>query len=181
MRILETEIRDLLIIEPKLYADNRGIFFESYQEKKYFESGLEYYFVQDNFSSSEKGVLRGLHFQIKKPQGKLVSVINGEVLDVALDLRISSPTFGQHQSVVLSSQNRRQLFVPPGFAHGFLVLSAYADFHYKCTDYYDPADEAGILWNDGELNIDWGSGNPILSEKDAALPTFSEFRESVSG
>lgn len=180
MKILGTRIKDLLIIEPKLYSDNRGEFFESYQQRKYFESGLRYKFVQDNFSSSKKGVLRGLHFQQCKPQGKLVSVISGEVLDVALDLRIDSATFGQHLSVVLSSQNRRQLFVPPGFAHGFLVLSECAVFHYKCTDFYDPVDEAGILWNDAELNIDWGCYDPILSEKDANLPTFSQFVESVS-
>lgn len=177
MNVTETNIEGLLIIEPRIFADDRGYFFECYQEKKYFQNGVPYKFVQDNRSSSKKDVLRGLHFQKTKPQGKLVSVNKGEVLDVALDLRLDSATFGQHESVILSADNHRQFFIPPGFAHGFLVLSERAEFFYKCTDYYDPSDEAGLLWNDRDLNIDWGNESPILSRKDSALPTFSEFLE----
>lgn len=177
MNIIETKIADLLVIEPKIFTDDRGYFFESYQEEKYFQNGVPYKFVQDNRSSSKKGVLRGLHFQKNKPQGKLVSVTNGEVLDVALDLRLDSTTFGQHESVILSGDNHRQFFIPPGFAHGFLVLSEEAEFYYKCTDYYDPSDEAGLVWDDKDLNIDWGNASPNLSRKDSVLPTFAEFME----
>lgn len=179
MKIIETKIKDLIIIEPKVYSDGRGYFFETYQEQRYKENGIPYKFVQDNRSKSIKGVLRGLHFQKTKPQGKLVSVTSGEVLDVAVDLRINSETFGSYESVVLTGDNKRQFFVPPGFAHGFLVLSDTAEFTYKCTDYYDPADEGGIIWNDPELAIDWGDISPTLSNKDQSLLTFSEFKSKV--
>lgn len=175
MNVIKTKIEDLLIIEPKYFGDARGYFFESYQEQKYIEIGIPYKFVQDNRSRSIKGVLRGLHFQKTKPQGKLVSVLSGEVLDVAVDLRPDSKTFGQHEAVILSEENNRQLFVPPGFAHGFLVLSEVADFYYKCTDYYDPSDEGGLIWNDKDLAIEWGVKCPTLSEKDSILSTFKEY------
>lgn len=178
MKVIKTKIKDLLIIEPKFFGDARGYFFESYQEKKYIEIGIPYTFVQDNRSRSVKGVLRGLHFQKTKPQGKLVSVLSGEVLDVAVDLRPDSETFGQHEAVILSGENNRQLFVPPGFAHGFLVLSEIADFYYKCTDYYDPSDEGGLIWDDKDLAIEWGIKNPALSEKDCILSTFKEYLNS---
>jgi dTDP-4-dehydrorhamnose 3,5-epimerase len=176
MKTIHTKIKDLLIIEPKVYGDERGYFFETYQEKRYKENGIPYTFVQDNRSKSTKGVLRGLHFQKTKPQGKLVSVTSGEVLDVAVDLRTTSETFGSYEAVVLSGKNKRQLFVPPGFAHGFLVLSDTAEFTYKCTDYYDPKDEGGIFWNDPELAIDWGVASPSLSDKDEKLTSFNEYK-----
>ena len=179
MRVIKTNIEGLLIIEPEIFVDIRGYFFESFNEKRYRESGIPYSFVQDNCSRSSQGVLRGLHFQKTKPQGKLVSVISGVVLDVAVDLRPKSNTFGFHKAVVLSSENKRQFFVPPGFAHGFFVMSEMAEFNYKCTNYYDPNDEAGILWNDRELAIDWKVKNPLLSEKDKNLMTFSEYRKSI--
>lgn len=174
MKVLKSKIAGLLIVEPRLFGDERGYFYESYQEKKYFANGIPYKFVQDNRSRSSKGVLRGLHFQKNKPQGKLVTVTNGEVLDVAVDLRPNSKTFGLHETFYLSGENHKQLFVPPGFAHGFVVLSDTADFSYKCTDYYEPTDEGGVLWNDSDLNIDWGIEKPIISEKDMNLPSFKE-------
>lgn len=176
MKVIETKIKDLIIIEPKVFGDERGYFFETYQEQRYKDNGVPYTFVQDNRSKSTKGVLRGLHFQKTKPQGKLVSVTSGEVLDVAVDLRSNSETFGCYESVVLTGGNKRQLFVPPGFAHGFLVLSDTAEFTYKCTDYYDPLDEGGIIWNDPELAIDWGILSPSLSNKDAFLTSFSDYK-----
>lgn len=176
MKTIQTKIKDLLIIEPKVFGDERGYFFETYQAKRYKENGIPHTFVQDNRSMSTKGVLRGLHFQISKPQGKLVSVISGEVLDVAVDLRADSKTFGLSEAVLLSGDNKRQLFIPPGFAHGFLVLSDIAEFTYKCTDYYDPNDEGGIIWNDPGLAIDWGIKNPSLSDKDSRLWTFDEYK-----
>ena len=145
MKVIKTKISNLLIIEPKKFGDERGYFFESYQEEKYFQNGIPYKFVQDNCSSSTKGVLRGLHFKKNKPQGKLVSVTSGEILDIAVDLRSESKTFGQHESVILSGDNHRQFLIPPGFAHGFLVLSKKAGFYYKCTDCYDASDEAGLI------------------------------------
>lgn len=176
MKVIKTTIKDLLIIEPKVFNDERGYFFEAYHERRYKENGIPYTFVQDNRSMSIKNVLRGLHFQKTKPQGKLVSVISGEVLDVAVDLRKNSPTFGYHEAVFLTGKNHRQLFVPPGFAHGFVVISDVAEFNYKCTDYYDPDDEGGIIWNDPELAIDWKIATPALSEKDKDLLTFAEYK-----
>jgi dTDP-4-dehydrorhamnose 3,5-epimerase len=163
------EIPDVLIIEPKVFGDQRGFFFESFNQEAFNQvTGLKANFVQDNHSRSAKGVLRGLHYQIQQPQGKLVRVVSGEVLDVAVDIRRSSPTFGRAVSVLLSGDNHKQLWVPPGFAHGFVVLTETADFLYKTTDYYAPAFERCILWNDPVLGIDWQLAElPKLSGKDA--------------
>jgi len=176
MKVIKTTIEDLLIIEPKVFGDERGYFFEAHHDKRYKENGIPYTFVQDNRSMSTKGVLRGLHFQKTKPQGKLVSVTSGQVLDIAVDLRPNSTTFGCHEAVLLTGENRRQLFVPPGFAHGFSVISNVAEFSYKCTDYYDPNDEGGIIWNDTQLAIDWKVKNPSLSEKDKDQLTLAEYQ-----
>lgn len=164
-----------MIIEPKVFRDERGFFLETFQSIKYDDlAGITLPFVQDNYSRSSKGVLRGLHFQKTKPQGKLVRVVRGEVYDVAVDLRKNSNTFCQWESVVLSEHNQKQLWVPPGFAHGFLVLSETADFDYKCTDFYDPSDEGAILWNDQNLDISWPIEKPILSFKDANAPSLTD-------
>ncbi len=169
MQVIQTAIADLLIIEPKVFGDARGFFFESFNQKA-FESitGRSVNFVQDNHSRSAQHVLRGLHYQIKQPQGKLVRVVAGEVFDVAVDIRKSSPTFGLWAGVVLSAENKRMLWVPEGFAHGFVVLSAYAEFLYKTTNYWAPEYERSILWNDPDLAIDWhlDQNAPILSKKD---------------
>lgn len=168
MNVIETSLQGCVIIEPTVYGDERGFFLETFQTEKYAAvAGIHTPFVQDNHSRSTRGVLRGLHFQKTKPQGKLVRVVRGEVFDVAVDLRKGSTTFGRWEGVILSENNKRQFWVPPGFAHGFLVLSEIADFEYKCTDYYDPSDEGCVLWNDPALNIDWPLGKPILSHKDA--------------
>ena len=168
MNIIRTKLKDCVIIEPKLFSDARGFFIETFQADRYANlANINLPFVQDNHSHSSKGVLRGLHFQKTKPQGKLVRVVHGEVYDVAVDLRHDSPTFGQWEAVILTEENKTQFWVPPGFAHGFLVLSDTADFEYKCTDYYDPSDEVSILWNDPDLNISWPITSPILSDKDA--------------
>ena len=172
-----------MIIEPKVFGDERGFFLETFQADRYREqAGIDLTFVQDNHSRSQKGVLRGLHFQKTKPQGKLVRVVRGEVFDVAVDIRKGSPSFGQWEGVVLSEENKRQFWVPPGFAHGFLVLSDVADFEYKCTDYYDPSDEGSLAWNDTVLAIKWPSivGAEIqLSGKDSAAPSFSALKAEL--
>lgn len=170
MKVEKTKINDCLIIHPSVHGDDRGLFFESYQRERYYQAGINGEFVQDNFSRSSYGVLRGLHFQKTKPQGKLVHVTKGRVFDVAVDLREGSPTYGEHEAVVLDAENRIQFYVPPGFAHGFCVLSDTAEFVYKCTDYYDPEDEGGIIWNDAQLGINWPIETPLLSEKDSLLP-----------
>ena len=168
MKVINTKLKDCVIIEPKVFGDDRGFFLEIFQAERYSQLvGINLPFVQDNHSRSSSGVLRGLHFQKTKPQGKLVRVVRGEVYDVALDIRKGSPTFGQWEGVILSEENKRQFWVPPGFAHGFLVLSDTADFEYKCTDYYDPSDEGSVLWNDPDLNIPWPIDDPNLSNKDA--------------
>lgn len=176
MNIVATQIADVLIIEPKVFGDSRGFFFESFNARDFAnQTGVDAVFVQDNHSRSQQGVLRGLHYQVESPQGKLVRVVQGEVLDVAVDLRRSSPTCGQWVAVRLSAENQRQLWVPPGFAHGFLVLSAAADFLYKTTDYYSPAAERCIRWDDPQLAIDWGlQGQPSLSAKDQAGKRFMD-------
>ena len=168
MKVIPTKIKDVLIIKPQVYGDERGFFLESFNAHKFAtETGVTLDFVQDNHSRSSKNVLRGLHYQIQQPQGKLVRVVIGEVLDVAVDIRKSSPTFGQWVSCILSEQNKKQFWVPPGFAHGFVVLSDTADFLYKTTDYYAPQYERSLLWNDPELGIDWQiTTEPILSVKD---------------
>jgi dTDP-4-dehydrorhamnose 3,5-epimerase len=170
LNVIATHLPDVLIIEPKVFGDDRGFFYESFNARAFAEAtGCMVQFVQDNHSRSAKGVLRGLHYQIEQSQGKLVRVTAGEVLDVAVDIRRSSPTFGQWASVRLSGQNHRQLWIPPGFAHGFVVLSESADFLYKTTDYYAPSAERCIRWDDPELAIDWElQGAPVLSAKDQA-------------
>jgi dTDP-4-dehydrorhamnose 3,5-epimerase len=174
MQVKTTEIPDVLIIEPRVFGDDRGFFYESYNHRAFVQStGISPEFVQDNHSKSARGVLRGLHYQIKQPQAKLVRVIAGEVFDVAVDLRRSSPTFGRWTGAILSAQNNRQLWIPEGFAHGFLVLSDSAEFLYKTTDYYAPEHERCIIWNDAQLNIAWPPGVEImLSAKDQAGVSF---------
>jgi dTDP-4-dehydrorhamnose 3,5-epimerase len=176
MNIIATGIPEVLIIEPKVFGDERGFFFESYNQRQWEEkTGLMTRFVQDNHSRSAKGVLRGLHYQIRQPQGKLVRCVLGEVFDVAVDLRKKSPTFGKWVGALLSAENKLQMWVPEGFAHGFLVLSEAAEFLYKTTDYYAPEYERSIIWNDPELGIDWPlEGVPVLSGKDAEAPLFSK-------
>ena len=174
MKITETKLAGVLIIEPKIFGDSRGFFKETFQAERYREAGIEYTFVQDNYSRSQKGVLRGLHFQITKPQGKLVSCPKGAVFDVAVDFDPGSNTYGQYVGVELTEENHKQLWVPPGYAHGFCVLSETADFQYKCTDYYDPSDEGGVIWNDPDVAIEWPITHPSLSSKDALLPTLTQ-------
>ena len=176
MKAIPTTIKDLLIIEPKIFGDDRGFFFESYNQRKFAELiGREVEFVQDNHSRSVKNVLRGLHYQIRQPQGKLVRVVQGSVLDVAVDIRKSSPTFGQHVTVELSAENKRMLWIPEGFAHGFVVLSDTAEFLYKTTDYWHPEHERSILWNDPALAINWKiKPPPSLSGKDAQGVLFKD-------
>jgi len=175
MEVTPTKLPEVLLIEPQVFSDTRGLFKETYQRERYVAAGITSEFVQDNFSRSCRGTLRGLHYQLHEPQGKLVQVFRGEILDVAVDLRRSSETFGQHVSVVLSESNHRQLYIPPGFAHGFYVLSEVAEFSYKCSDYYHPEHEQTLLWNDSELGIDWQiEGEPVLSEKDQQGATLRE-------
>ena len=169
MNIINTSLNDCIIIEPKVFGDDRGFFLETFHSSRYKKlAGIDLPFVQDNHSRSSKAVLRGLHFQKTKPQGKLVRVVKGEVFDVAVDIRKDSSSYGKWESVVLSEKNKKQFWIPPGFTHGFMVLSDIADFEYKCTDFYDPSDEGSILWNDPDLDINWPLANPILSEKDAS-------------
>ncbi len=175
MKFTPTEIPDVVIIEPRVFSEERGFFMETWQSRKFAEGGLDLNFVQDNHSKSRQGVLRGLHYQVEQTQGKLVRVTAGEVYDVAVDLRRGSPHFGKWVGVTLSEENKRQLWVPPGFAHGFYVTSDTAEFLYKCTDFYAPEHERSILWNDATLGIDWplvGGAAPILSPKDAAGVAF---------
>ena len=171
----ETKIKGVYIIDVKTYGDERGYFMETYKESDFAAAGLDYKFVQDNQSSSKKGVLRGLHFQKTHPQAKLVRVLSGEVFDVAVDLRKNSETYGKWAGVLLSAENHRQFMIPRGFAHGFLVVSDYAEFAYKCDDFYHPNDEGGIMWNDPDIGIDWGDvSGVILSEKDKKHPLLKD-------
>lgn len=179
MKIIKTKLKDCVIIEPKVFGDERGFFMETYQEKRYINAGIKERFVQDNRSSSTQNVLRGLHFQKTKPQGKLVTVTHGEVFDVAVDLRADSATFGKYEAIILSGENKLQFYVPPGFAHGFCVLSKSAEFQYKCTDYYDPSDESGLRWDDPRINIEWPLKNPLLSEKDKLQPLLDEIENNI--
>lgn len=175
MNIIDTKIKGAVIIEPAVFGDSRGFFLETYQAQRYLDQvGIDQPFVQDNHSRSAKGVLRGLHYQKTKPQGKLVRVVRGEVFDVGVDLRRASPTFGCWQGVWLSEDNHRQLWLPPGLAHGFVVTSESADFEYKCTSYYDPEDEGCLIWNDPHVGIEWPLDNPLLSDKDKAGLSFKE-------
>lgn len=170
MNVIETDLPEVLIIEPKLFGDQRGFFLETYQFERYAQSGVAQPFIQDNLSRSRHGVLRGLHLQNPGTQGKLVTALRGRVLDVAVDVRVGSPNFGRHVAVELSEDNRRQLWLPRGFAHGFAVLSETADFFYKCDALYSPKDEISIRWNDPAIGIDWGLADPSLSAKDADAP-----------
>lgn len=180
MNVIETKLPGVLIVEPKVFGDERGFFMESWNGARYEEAGIpgaELSFVQDNLSYSARGVLRGLHFQNPRPQGKLVSVLQGEVFDVAVDIRVGSPTFGEWTGATLSADNRRQLYIPPDFAHGFLVTGEAALFHYKCTDYYAPDAEGTVLWNDPEIGIEWPVESPTLSGKDGAASPLSQIPE----
>lgn len=174
MEKLKTNITDLKLFSPKVFHDKRGYFFEFHKQSLSKELEIPELFVQENLSRSYKGVLRGLHFQLKRPQGKLVTVLSGEVLDIAVDLRPNSPTFMKSESVILSSENRRFFYIPPGFAHGFITLSESADFYYKCTDVYDPTDDRGVIWSDSSLKIKWPEIDKNVSEKDSSLPTVNE-------
>jgi len=176
MNVLKTDLPEVLILEPRLFGDQRGFFLETYQFARYVDVGLKRPFVQDNLSRSAYGVLRGLHLQNPSTQGKLVSAMRGRVLDVAVDVRIGSPNFGRHVAVELSEENRRQVWVPRGFAHGFAVLSETADFFYKCDDLYSPKDEISVRWDDPAIGIDWGIENPSLSAKDAAAPLLADVK-----
>jgi dTDP-4-dehydrorhamnose 3,5-epimerase len=182
MKVVRTAPEGIMIIEPQVYRDSRGYFLETYQADRYYNAGFPESFVQDNLSFSTKGTLRGLHFQIQRPQAKLVQAVTGEIFDAAVDIRPGSKTFGQWAGVLLSEQNKRQVFIPAGFAHGFCVLSASAHFLYKCTEFYNPDDEGGIIWSDPSIGIDWPIGEPIISEKDRAFPSLSElFPDRLSG
>jgi dTDP-4-dehydrorhamnose 3,5-epimerase len=174
MQVIATDIADVRIIESQVFKDDRGYFLESYHASRFESGGLPDAFVQDNLSYSVKNTLRGLHFQVTQPQAKLVQVISGEIFDVALDIRPASATFGRWVSVHLSEHNKRQVYIPAGFAHGFCVLSDSARVFYKCSDYYDPHDEGGILWSDPAIAIDWPIAHPLVSEKDACLPVMSD-------
>ena len=177
MNIITTSLEGVLIIEPKVFEDNRGFFMETYNQKRYIEAGINTIFVQDNLSYSIRGTVRGLHYQIRHPQAKLVQVITGEIFDVVVDIRPGSATFGQWAGVHLSDNNRRQLFIPEGFAHGFCVLSEAAHFLYKCSDFYVLDDEGGILWSDPGIGIKWPIKDPIISEKDKQYPDLSDVSE----
>ena len=174
IKFTRMRVPDVILVEPPFFEDARGFFLETYHTEKYARGGVTGTFVQCNRSYSVKGVLRGLHLQLAHPQGKLVSVIEGEVFDVAVDVRKGSPSFKQWVGVVLSGDNFKQMYIPPGFAHGFCTLSEYAHLQYQCTDFYDPAGELGIIWNDPEIGIEWPLADPILSKKDSALPLFKE-------
>ena len=176
MNVVQTKLPGVLLIEPKVFGDHRGFFLETYNARRYKEAGIEVPFVQDNHSRSIRGTLRGLHFQLTKPQAKLLWVVSGEVFDVAVDVRPGSATFGKWFGATLSAENKKQIFVPAGFAHGFAVISDIAEVYYKCSDFYDPKDEGGILWNDPQLAIDWPLREPLLSQKDAALPALANAR-----
>ncbi len=177
LRIVKTDIPDVLIVEPDVFGDERGFFKEVYHEKKYISAGIRARFNQDNHSRSVKGVLRGLHYQLKNPQAKLVFVLKGSVFDVAVDIRLGSPWFGKWTGTVLTQDNHRQMFIPEGFAHGFCVLGETADFIYKCSSFFDPDDDRGILWSDPQIDINWNVHNPVVSEKDRALPLLCDVPE----
>ncbi len=174
LSIIQTKLPGVVQIESKRFEDNRGFFMETYHQKRYVQAGIEKVFVQDNHSHSHKHILRGLHYQLQHPQGKLIYAARGEIFDVAVDIRRGSPTFRQWVGAILSSQNGRQMYIPEGFAHGFLVLSETADVIYKCTDLYAPGDEYGIRWNDPQINIQWPAGVPVLSEKDSRNPVLKD-------
>jgi dTDP-4-dehydrorhamnose 3,5-epimerase len=177
LKFIETDIPGVVIIEPAVFNDGRGYFLETYHYNKYSEKGLDLNFVQDNHSHSVKGTLRGLHYQLNHAQGKLMYAVKGEIFDVAVDIRRGSPDFGKWTGVILSGENKRQLFLPPGFAHGFCVMSEEADIIYKCTDFYAPDDEYGIIWDDPEVGIDWPITDPNLSDKDSKFKKIKNIPE----
>jgi dTDP-4-dehydrorhamnose 3,5-epimerase len=174
MKVIETKLPSVVVLEPDVYGDRRGFFLETWNRKRYEEVGICETFVQDNVSLSKQGILRGLHFQNPQSQGKLVQVLSGEVLDVAVDIRIGSPTFGQWIGEELSGEDHKQIYIPPGFAHGFFVISDEALFSYKCTDFYNPDTEHGIIWNDPDIGINWPVDEPLLSSKDAVFPKLKD-------
>ena len=174
MKVSETALPGVLLVEPQVFGDARGFFYESFHEAKYREAGIDRHFVQSNVSRSARGVLRGLHYQWPNPQGKLIGVLEGEVYDVAVDIRQGSPSFGRSVGVMLSADNHRQLWIPEGFAHGFCVVSEFATFSYQCTALYDPKADAAICWNDAAFGIDWPVSNPLLSDKDAKAPLLAD-------
>ncbi|HQZ02202.1 MAG TPA: dTDP-4-dehydrorhamnose 3,5-epimerase [Thauera sp.] len=180
MKVIETALPGVLIIEPKVFGDARGFFIETFQTERYRKIGITQPFVQDNHSRSQRGVLRGLHFQKTRPQGKLVRVSRGTVYDVAVDVDPKSPTFGRYVGLELSDDNHRQLWIPPGYAHGFCVISDVADFEYKCTDLYFPEDEGGLIWNDPDVAIPWPIAEPSLSGKDTLLPKLRDLAQAHS-
>jgi len=179
MNRVETAVQGVYVLQPKVYRDARGFFLESYHKARFSELGIDDLFVQDNHSCSCKGVLRGLHYQLKRPQAKLCRVVGGSALDVAVDIRLGSPTFGKYASVILSEEQQNEIYIPPGCAHGFITLTAKVQFLYKCTEFYDPSDEAGIAWNDPHLRVPWGTEDPILSDKDRKNPTLAETPEDL--
>ncbi len=174
MKVLETSLKGVLIVEPDVFKDERGFFMETYQQKRYTAEGIDVLFVQDNMSFSKRGTLRGMHYQFPHLQDKLVQVVDGEIFDVAVDIRYGSPTFGQWTGVYLSGENRRQLFIPRGFAHGFCVTAPLAYVIYKCSDFYMPEYDAGIVWNDPGIGIDWPVSRPLVSKKDQGHPRLSD-------
>lgn len=174
MQFVRTDIPEVIVIKPRVYSDQRGFFAESYRKSLFRENGIDNDFVQDNLSRSTRGTIRGLHYQLINPQAKLVSVTRGRVLDVVVDVRKGSPTFGRYVTEELTSDNKWMLYVPEGFAHGFCVLSDEADFYYKCSDYYNPDGERGIAWNDPDIGIEWPVAEPVLSERDSRLPRLNE-------
>lgn len=174
MRFIETELKGVVLVEPDVFQDHRGYFLETYHGKKYAEAGIPGPFIQDNFSRSVRGTLRGLHYQLKRAQGKLVMVVEGAVFDVGVDIRKGSPAFGKWVGIELSAENKRQLYIPRGFAHGFCVISDVASVVYKCTDFYEPEDERGIIWNDRTLGIRWPVQQPLLSPKDEGYKTLAD-------
>ncbi len=179
MEFRKTDLPGVVLIEPDVHRDGRGFFLETYQQRNYSAHGIPGPFVQDNHSHSVRGTLRGLHAQLSRPQGKLVRAVDGEMFDVAVDVRRGSPTFSRWVAAVLSGDNFHQLYIPPGFAHGFCVLSERVHVEYKCTDFYDPSDELTVAWDDPEIGIDWPSVEPVLSSKDAAAPSLSEVLERL--
>ncbi|MDG5767794.1 dTDP-4-dehydrorhamnose 3,5-epimerase [Balneolales bacterium ANBcel1] len=181
MEFVPTELEEVVLVRPKIFKDRRGFFAETYRQELFEQAGIDKRFIQDNISRSVQGTLRGLHYQAERPQAKLVMVTSGEILDVAVDVRRNSPTFGRHVSCRLSEANKEMLYIPEGFAHGFFVLSAEATFLYKCSDYYHPEGERGIRWNDPEIGIEWPSSTPILSAKDQKLPFLSELKSDDFG
>ena len=172
--LLSTQLPDVLLLKPRVFRDSRGFFAETYRADQFEEIGIPVRFVQDNHSQSVKGTLRGLHYQLRRPQSKLCRVVRGSVLDVAVDIRLGSPTFGRMASAVLSAENMHQIYIPAGFAHGFIVLSDDAEFLYKCSDYYDPSGEYGVIWSDPDLGIQWDIGEPTLSPKDSQYPRLKD-------